>query len=90
MIRTGAPAVDGWAKEIGFTVLSCSGNLALREMYETLRDDSSAKVILVDRTRQMALLVLLFAPVGLRQLVPDVDQHEIRRREARCQIGSGN
>jgi len=31
MIRAGARAVDGWAKENGFTVLFCSGNLALRE-----------------------------------------------------------
>ena len=34
MIRAGARAVDGWAKENGCTVLFCSGNLALREMYE--------------------------------------------------------
>jgi hypothetical protein len=40
MIRAGAQAVDGWAKENGFTVLFCSGNLALREMYENLRDDT--------------------------------------------------
>jgi hypothetical protein len=33
MIRAGARAVDGWAKENGLTVLFCSGNLALREMY---------------------------------------------------------
>ena len=39
MIRAGAQAVDGWAKENGFTVLFCSGNLALREMYENLRND---------------------------------------------------
>src|SRR5438046_328664 len=26
MIRAGAQAVDGWAKETGFTVLFCSGN----------------------------------------------------------------
>ena len=52
MIRAGAQAVDGWAKESGFTVLFCSGNLALREMYENLRDDSNAKVILVDRSRE--------------------------------------
>jgi hypothetical protein len=32
-------------------VLFCSGNLALREMYENLRDDPTAKLILVDRTR---------------------------------------
>ena len=37
MIRAGAQAVDGWAKDNGFTVLFCSGNLALREMYENLR-----------------------------------------------------
>jgi len=52
MIRAGAQAVDGWAKDGGFTVLFCSGNLALREMYENLRDDSNAKVILVDRSRE--------------------------------------
>ena len=40
MIRAGAQAVDGWAKDNGFTVLFCSGNLALREMYENLRDDT--------------------------------------------------
>ncbi len=34
MIRAGARAVDGWAKENGFTVLFCTGNLALRERYE--------------------------------------------------------
>ena len=39
MIRAGARAVDGCAKENGFTVLFCSGNLALRERYENLRDD---------------------------------------------------
>ncbi len=32
MIRAGAQAVDGWAKENRFAVLFCSGNLALREM----------------------------------------------------------
>src|SRR5271165_1380437 len=51
MIRAGARAVDGWAKENGFTVLFSSGNLALREMYENLRDDPTTKLILVDRTR---------------------------------------
>ena len=58
MIRAGARAVDGWAKENGFTVLFCSGNLALREMYENLRDDPTAKLILVDRTRDKAKLPL--------------------------------
>jgi len=56
MIPAGAQAVDGWAKENGFTVLFCSGNLALREMYESLRNDPHAKIILVDRTREKAKL----------------------------------
>lgn len=60
MIQSGAQAVDGWSKEHGFTVLFCSGNLALREMYENLRDDTTAKVILVDRTREKAKLPLFY------------------------------
>ncbi len=35
MIRAGPQAVDGWAKESGFTVLFCSGNLALRDQAES-------------------------------------------------------
>jgi len=66
MIRAGAQAVDGWARETGFTVLFCSGNLALREMYENLRDDPSAKIILVDRTREKAKLPLFY---------PDLEAH---------------
>src|SRR5437867_1457891 len=66
MIRAGAQAVDGWAKDNGFTVLFCSGNLALREMYENLRDDSSAKIILVDRTRGKTKLPLFY---------PDLEAH---------------
>ena len=66
MITAGARAVDGWAKENGFTVLFCSGNLALREMYENLRDDPTAKLILVDRTRDKAKLPLFY---------PDLEAH---------------
>ncbi len=66
MIRAGARAVDGWAKDNGFTVLFCSGNLALRELYENLRDDASAKLILVDRTRDKAKLPLFY---------PDLEAH---------------
>ena len=47
-------------------VLFCSGNLALREMYENLRDDSSAKVILVDRTRENARLPLFYPDLEAR------------------------
>ncbi len=66
MICAGARAVDGWAKENGFTVLFCSGNLALREMYENLRDDPAAKIILVDRTRDRAKLPLFFRDLEAR------------------------
>jgi hypothetical protein len=51
MIRPGARAVDGWAQEHGYTVLLCTGNLALREMYEHLRNIPDAKILLVDRSR---------------------------------------
>ena len=66
MIRAGAQVVDGWAKDNGFTVLFCSGNLALREMYENLRGDSSAKIILVDRTREKAKLPLFYPDIEAR------------------------
>ena len=66
MIRAGAQAVDGWAKESGFTVLFCSGNLALREMYENLRDDVNTKVILVDRSREKAQVPLFYPDLEAR------------------------
>lgn len=55
MILPGARAVDGWAEENGYTVLFCTGNLALREMYEAIRNDSDARVLLVDRSRNGTL-----------------------------------
>lgn len=51
MIISGAQVVDGWAEEHGYTVLFCTGNLALREMYEAIREDAEAKILLVDRSR---------------------------------------
>lgn len=51
MIISGAQVVDGWAEEHGYTVLFCTGNLALREMYEFIRNDPESKVLLVDRSR---------------------------------------
>ena len=66
MIRADAQAVDGWAKEHNFTVLFCSGNLALREMYENLRSDPDAKIILVDRTREKAKLPLFYPDLEAR------------------------
>jgi hypothetical protein len=55
MILAGARAVDGWAEENGYTVLFCTGNLALREMYEVIRNDPDARVLLVDRSRNGTL-----------------------------------
>lgn len=55
MILSGARAVDGWAEEHGYTVLFCTGNLALREMYESIRNDAEAKILLVDRSRSGTL-----------------------------------
>src|ERR1700726_4631118 len=79
MIRAGAQAVDGWAKDNGFTVLFCSGNLALREMYESLRESphpqplspaerggTELKIILVDRTRDKARLPLFYPDLEAR------------------------
>lgn len=60
MIRSGAQAVDGWAEEHGYTVLFCTGNLALREMYEHVRTDSSARILLVDRSREDAKSLLFY------------------------------
>jgi len=50
--------VDGWAEENAFTVLFCTGNLALREMYEAVRDDVEARVLIVDRSRVDARIPL--------------------------------
>lgn len=55
MIKPGAHVVDGWAEENGYSVLFCAGNLALREMYEAVRDDQSARVLVVDRSREGTL-----------------------------------
>jgi hypothetical protein len=51
MIISGARVVDGWAEEHGYTVLFCTGNLALREIYESIRENADAKILLVDRSR---------------------------------------
>jgi len=60
MIRRGARVVDGWAEENGYTVLFCTGNLGLREMYEAMRDDTEARVLLVDRSREGARVPLFY------------------------------
>jgi len=73
MIRPGAHVVDGWAEEKGYAVLFCAGNLALREMYEAVRDDVDARVLLVDRSRKKARIPLFY---------PDL----AAQAGARCQI----
>ena len=60
MIQAGAHVVDGWAEKNGYTVLFCAGNLALREMYEAIRNDSDARVLLVDRSRESARIPLFY------------------------------
>lgn len=51
MIQRGARAVDGWGEENGFTVIFCSGNLALRERLRTIIIEPEMKLMLVDITR---------------------------------------
>lgn len=72
MIQPGARVVDGWAEEHGYTVLLCAGNLALREMVETIRDDHEARILIVDRSRSDAKLPLFY---------PDLDAQVPPRRQ---------
>lgn len=72
MIQPGARVVDGWAEEHGYTVLLCAGNLALREMVETIRDDAEARILVVDRSRSDAKLPLFY---------PDLDALARPRRQ---------
>ena len=72
MIQAGAYIVDGWAEENGYTVLFCAGNMALREMYEAVRDDTDARVLLVDRSRKEARIPLFY---------PDLVAQAGRRRQ---------
>ena len=52
MIQRGARAVDGWADENDYTVLFCTGNLGLRDLYEPLRSGAEVRILLVDRSRK--------------------------------------
>lgn len=60
LIQPGAHAVDGWGEEHGYTVLFCTGNLALREMVETVRGEPETKLLLVDRSRADARIPLFY------------------------------
>src|SRR5436190_18955796 len=64
MIRPGAHAVDGWARENGFTVLLCTGNLGLRDMYENLRDDRSSRSPTSSRSRRSSTACTATSPAG--------------------------
>ena len=55
----------GQGKWLHGAVLSAATS-ALREMYENLRDDASAKIILVDRTREKAKLPLFYPDLEAR------------------------
>jgi hypothetical protein len=60
MIQPGAFVVDGWAEQNGYSVLFCAGNMALREMYEAMRDDADARALVVDRGRKEARIPLFY------------------------------
>ena len=60
MIQAGARVVDGWAEDNSYTVLFCAGNLALRDMFETMRDDPDVRVLVVDRSRENARIPLFY------------------------------
>ena len=46
------------AEENGYSVLFCAVNMALREMYEAMRDDTEARALVVDRGRVEARIPL--------------------------------
>ncbi len=73
MIQPGAPAVDGWAEQNNFAALMCAGNLALREMVESIRDDPEVRLLVVDRSRTDARVPLFY---------PDL----AAQAEPRCQL----
>jgi hypothetical protein len=60
MIQPGDFVVDGWAEQNGYSVLFCAGNMALREMYEAMRDDADARALVVDRSRKEARIPLFY------------------------------
>ncbi len=66
MIQKGAFAVDGWAERRGYTVLFCTGNLGLRDLYEPLRADPEARVLLVDRSRSDSRTPLFYPDLAVR------------------------
>jgi len=66
MIRSGAVAVDDWAKQHNFVVIFPSGNLGFRDQYEQVRGNPDVKIILVDRTREDARLPLFYPDLESR------------------------
>jgi hypothetical protein len=60
VIQAGAHVVDGWAEDNNYTVLFCAGNLALRDMFEAMRDDVDVRVLVVDRSRENAKIPLFY------------------------------
>lgn len=68
LIQSGAHVVDGRAEENGFSVLFCTGNLALREMFEAIRPDvvpaGDTRVLIVDRSGVDARIPLFYPDLG--------------------------
>jgi len=66
MIQRGAHVVDGWAVENEYTVLFCTGNLGLRDLYEPLRDTGDVRILVVDRSRKGASGELFYPDLEAR------------------------
>ena len=70
MLIRGERVVDGWADEHDYTVLFCTGNLGLRDLYEPLRDSAGVRILLVDRSRKNADNHLFYPDLEARLTVP--------------------
>lgn len=66
MIKKGAWVVEGWAEQHSYTVFFCTGNLGLREMVESVRDDEEARVLLVDRSRAHTRTPLFYPDLDVK------------------------
>lgn len=89
IIRPGDYLLDEWSLENGFTTLLCTGNLALRSWLESIKQDSEAKLLLIDRSRAEPKRPRLFYPdlkaltsrkalltISLREYLIEITQDE--------------
>jgi hypothetical protein len=70
IIISGAQVVDGWAEEHGYTVLFCTGNLALREMYASVCAEAKAITLQENRIGTGILVYPLSAGLGFERGCP--------------------